>query len=101
MIYYDGNKFDDIEAFDCISLSFSYKEGGSFFTCLPISSAEHRKENSTKAHVEVQINDTRTVFSIWCDWGRLSEVSVDNHHQEEIISAINSAFSYGLIGESS
>ena len=43
-ILFENQEFDLIREFDCHVVSLAYHEGGTFFTCIPISPLEHREK---------------------------------------------------------
>ncbi len=104
MIKYRDNTFDKIRDFDCITLSFGYKEGGGFFTHLPISDKKYRDARLKRGRampdkVEVKVSSKTTDFIITDDWRGEEIVTIDNEHKQEIEYAIKKAREYGLLIE--
>ena len=99
MIYYKDMKFDKVEQFDCHVLSFEYKEGGRYWTVLPISPLEYRKDYPTGACVEVEYGKRSTKFFITDDCRRTHIVILTNKHKEAIEFAVNEAREQGLLKE--
>ena len=64
----DGkNSFDLLRG----TISFEHTLGGGFFTCIPISSEEYRKEHPTSANWEIRIEEEEFVLvAITSDHGR-------------------------------
>ncbi len=97
MIEYKRQKYDSIEQFDCRVISLKYKEGGGFFTCIPISPLAHRKTDGYARYrhelpsVTVTVRAKDTTFTMVDDWGHRHKLKIDNSHSEEIASAIESA----------
>jgi hypothetical protein len=93
MIYFeDRHPFDYINKFDCHIIDLGYKEGGSFFTALPISPLEYRKSHpNDKVGVRVSKNQKKTTFFISDDYGLIHQIVIDNIHEKEINNAIDAA----------
>jgi len=96
MIKYHNQTFDIVKEFDCRVLSFSYKEGGSFFTAIPISSKEYRDEQLKRGRklpckVDVCRGKRTTEFKIIDDWGSIHTVILSNGHKVDIEKAITQA----------
>jgi len=97
MIKYKNQIFDIVKEFDCVTLEFGYKEGGSFFTHLPISPKNFRDEYLFRDHqkmpdkVLVVYHKDTTEFKIFDDLGRVCLVELSNDHEKEIKNAIQQA----------
>lgn len=98
-IIWQGRRFFGIVKFDChiVNLYNDPTLSGEYFTILPISSTEYRRENHTKAKVEVNVEDSLTVFLITDDWGEKRTMKIPNKMNKEIQAAIASAVKKELL----
>lgn len=97
-VLWEGKLYYGIREFDCIKVSLytePTKQGG-YFTVIPISSAEFRRDNPTKAKVYVIKRDEWTEFTIWDDWGEGHEMKIHNSLSAEIEAAIAAAKKHEL-----
>ena len=98
-VVFEGRKFCGIRKFDCVIVDL-YTEPtlrGGFFTSIPISETEYRREHPTKAKVNVSILKGWTVFRIYSDWGELSVMEIHNSLSDEIALAIEGGKRRGVI----
>lgn len=91
-VLYKNGSYDKIVRFDCVIIELGYNDGlGGFFTVIPISSIEYRKEHPTKCAIEIERFLDYTVFVIFDDWGDRYVINIPNTMQSQIDSAIESA----------
>jgi hypothetical protein len=74
-----------------------FKEGGSFYTSIPISSKEYRSKFNRTPEVRVQVEENNTVFNIIDDYGVKYVVEISNDWQTIIEGAILSAIDDDLL----
>ena len=91
-VIWEGREYYRIKKFDChiVDLQFT-KEGGGYFTVLPISPLEYRRENSTQAKVIINKEETVTQFIIYDDWGTPHEMVIPNYFAQDIFNAEQAA----------
>lgn len=105
-ITFEGEHFYKIKEFDCriVSLYTTTKnkknQQGTYFTVIPISSLKYRKENPTKAKVEILEGQIICEFRIWDDWGRLYIMRIPYKYKKEIDIAKKAAIEQELLKES-
>ena len=99
MIRFKNKEYDSIREFDCCILDFKRGERAGYFTILPISSLDYRRNNPTMASVKIKKDELKTDFIIKDDFGEKYVVSIDNVHEKEIEYAINFAKEQGLLKE--
>jgi hypothetical protein len=81
-VIFNNEEYFKIIKFDCNVVDLSYKEGGGYFTVLPVS---------THSKVEINKDNNRTTFIITDDWGKVHVMLIPNFMNEEIATAIKSA----------
>lgn len=87
VIYKNFDYFDVIE-FDGFVLDLkTTSEGGTFFTCFPISSLDYREKHPTKAGVRIYSENNYTVFDIFDDYGCKEIVKIHNSLENIITHA--------------
>lgn len=72
------------------------KDGGGYFTALPISPKEYRLSNPTKAKVIISEGEFRTVFTIYDDWGEKHIMEIPRSMVKEIEEAKEGIIRLGL-----
>ena len=95
-ILYDGNEYFDIYKFDCVNIALT-KNSYTFYTHLPISSAEYRVQHKSEAKVEVTVNDIYTMFVITDDYGHQTTLAIPNYMEYYIDRAMRSAKEQNLL----
>jgi hypothetical protein len=92
-VIWELRPFFGIERFNCIEVSLkTTPDGGSYFTCLPISPLSYRKNKPTKAMVRVnKLKNGYTEFLINDDWGSEHQMLIPNYMNVEIEKAIKAA----------
>lgn len=98
-VIFENREYDHINKFDCRIVDLGFKEGGSFFTVLPVSDLEYRENNPTKASVTVSYNKQYATFLIASDWGQVYTIKIPISMIKEIEAAINAAKRQKLIKE--
>jgi hypothetical protein len=83
--------------FDCKKLFMKFKEGGSFFTSLPISSKEWRTKFNRTPEVRVKVKEDKTIFNIKDDYNQKYIIEISNDWQEIINGAIRAAIDGDLL----
>lgn len=99
-VIFENREFYGIIEFDCVvvRLYTEKTKSGSFTTNIPISDKEYRRNNPTKAKVEITIFEDWTIFELYSDWGKPSVMKIHNSLESQISNAINSAIDMGLYG---
>lgn len=92
-VVYQWFRYEGIEKFDCRIVSLLKQERGAarFFTVIPISPKEYRKEHQTRAGVFIETQGDWTRFYITSDWGETYTVAIHNSLSEEIEIATQAA----------
>ena len=86
--------------FDCANIKLECLENcGGFFTHLPISTADWRKDNPTKAKVEITKKIGFTKFKIFDDWGDIYIIKIPNKFYRIIQQATQIAIKENLISQ--
>lgn len=84
VIYNNFDYFDVIE-FDGFVLDLkTTSEGGTFFTCFPISGLDYREKHPTKAGARIYSENNYTVFDIFDDYGDKETVKIHNSLEDVI-----------------
>lgn len=98
-VIFEGREYFGIYEFDCIRVGLFTEKTlrGTFFTCIPISSAKFRKTNPTEAKVYIKKQKDWTIFNIYSDWGELSVMKIRNCLSKEIDFAKQKAVEYGIL----
>lgn len=98
-VIYDGREFYGIEQFDCHVTKLFTEETlqGTFMTVIPISDIDYRKENPTKAKIEITDDGDWTFFDIFCNWGNLHTMRIHKSLSKEIKTAKKSAADMQLL----
>lgn len=98
-VIFEGKKYFGIYEFDCINIGLFTEKTlqGTFYTKIPISSIEYRKENKTKSKVEIKSKGDWTIFKIFSDWGECSKMEIHNIFSKEIEIAKEKAIEYNLL----
>lgn len=97
-VIFEGIEYYGINAFDCRVVDLkTTKDGGGFFTCIPISDLEFRKTHNCKCWVDMKIEKKYTHFTIYNDWGTPSIMCVPNYMKDKIDKAIEGAIEQGLM----
>lgn len=96
-VIFEGRKFFGIREFDCHSVELFTEKSlqGTFFTA--ISSTEYRKENTTKAKVEIKTKGDWTIFKIYSDFGQCHRMEIHHSLSKEIEFARQKAVEDGLL----
>lgn len=81
-VIFNNEEYFKIIKFDCNVVDLAHKEGGGYFTVLPVS---------TRSKVEVKKDDTHTNFIITDDWGKVHIMLIPNFMNDEIAIAIKGA----------
>jgi len=91
MIKFDGHNYARIITFDCRIIHLEKASGGRYFTTIPISPFSYRKNNPTKASVEIINSKRSALFRMTDDCGRVYEIEISHDHIKQIQEAIMSA----------
>lgn len=92
-VLWEGKLYCGIREFDCIRVDLFTEPTmrGGYFTVIPISAAEFRRDNPTKAKALIVNRGEWTEFTIWDDWGEGHVMKIHNSLSAEISSAIEGA----------
>lgn len=92
-VLWEGKLYYGIERFDCVVVDLFTEptKSGGYFTVIPISSVEFRRDNPTKAKVLIVNRGEWAEFTIWDDWGEGHVMKIHNSLSAEISSAIEGA----------
>jgi hypothetical protein len=98
-IIFEGNKYFGIKEFDCKCVWLFTEETlkGTFFTVIPTSNKEYRKNNPTESKVEIETKNDWTIFKIYSDWGQCYEMKIHNSLKTEIDFAKQEAINKCLL----
>jgi len=98
-VIFNGKQYFGIKEFDIrhIVLFIEPTLQGTFSTNIPISSANYRTTNPTKAKVYILKNSHWTTFEIYNDFGDLSTMKIRNKLLNEIEFAKQKAIEYKLL----
>lgn len=102
-VIWQGREYYGINKFDCRIVDLkSTKNGGTYFTGIPISPLEYRKKNPTKAEVKIiKVEITKsvnyTIFIVYDDWGTPHKMMIPDTMSEEIKIAKQAAIDAKLL----
>lgn len=98
-VIWENRKWFSIIKFDCVSIHLQpVKEGGGYFTHLPISPKEYRaKKEDSKACVALYKTDSYVHFIITDDWGEKRTMKIPVTMSVEIETAIKAALNQELL----
>lgn len=97
-VIWQDSEYDYINEFDCHIVDLGYKEGGSYFTCIPISCLEYRKTSKKKCQqVVIKNNDKYVEFHIRDDWDILYIMKIPFYMRDKIEIAKQAAIQQELL----
>lgn len=97
-VFFEGQRYFGIKEFDCsiVHLFTEKTLQGTFMTVIPISNAEYRENNPTKAAIEITEENGWTIFYIYSDWGQKYTMKIHNILFKEIEDAKKGAIALAL-----
>lgn len=96
-VIWQNQTYYGIHRFDCHEVAlYTYPNGKKennwgYHTVLPISPAEFRRQNPTKAKVKIENGAGYVIFIIFDDWGDKYVMMIPNEMYHEISAAIEGA----------
>jgi len=96
-IVWKGHNYYGIKRFDCRVVELDVtKEGGTYFTVLPISPFKFRMQTPTKAKLKVSKLKDHIQFVIYDDWGSTHTLKIPKTMKKEIKMVKDAAINLGI-----